>query len=92
MNIDPRGEWVVVKPVEATKNINGLWVPDSVQQAYSVAEVVAVPTHDHKETFDLHIGDHVIYDRVGSVSVRIGSETVIMLKGREILGKLVSQE
>ncbi len=58
--IQPRGKWVLVRPVDPESSINeaGLYIPDSTekeQKAQGTVEAVGSEINDIKK------GDHVVY-------------------------------
>ena len=94
MKLVPLGEWVVVKPVEAAPTRNGLWIPHNAEkEQYLIGTVVekgAVLVDAAPLGSDILSrimpGDMVVYDKVGSVTVRIGNEEHVLVKAREIVG------
>lgn len=58
--IQPRGKWVLVRPVDPESNINeaGLFIPDSAEKEQKAQGTVEAIGSDIK---DIKKGDHVVY-------------------------------
>lgn len=91
MKITPRGEWLVIEPIDANK-VNGLWVPDSGKAAYKQGKVLGVPNEPDDKAKGIKVGDLIVYDTVGVVDFNLGNKKVFMLKAREIMGHVELEE
>ena len=91
MKIKPRGHWLVIKTIDASK-VGDLWVPDSSKAAYKKGSIVEVPADPADEAKGLAVGDIVVFESVGAVDIRFGSSTFVMLKGREVIGTVTEDE
>ena len=91
MKITPRGEWLVIEPIDASK-VNGLWVPDSGKTAYKQGKVIAVPEVPDDKAKGITVGQLVVYDTVGVVDFNLGNKRVYMLKAREVMGDVTLEE
>ncbi len=87
MKIVPRGAWLVIEQIDATQ-VGGLFVPDGDKAQYKQGIVLAVPVDPTDEAKGISVGDRVVYDIVGSINFRLANDKFVMLKAREILGKI----
>ena len=83
--IQPRGKWVLVRPVDPESNVNeaGLFIPDSTekeQKAQGTVEAVG------SEIKDIKKGDHVVYGAYAGETVGFTE------KGKQVELKLVYDE
>ena len=92
MNIRPLGDRVIVRRVEEeTKTASGIYIPDSATEKPSEGEIIAVGKGGLNVNGDLiamnvNVGDKVIFGKYAGTEVKVGSDTVIIMKEEDILG------
>lgn len=88
MNIKPLFDRVVVKPIkEKTEKIGNIILPESTKQP-EISEVIALGTGklDNKEvTFEVKIGDRVIFNKYSGCEFIINNEVFTIIKEKDIL-------
>lgn len=87
MAIKPLGERVLLKPLEEEeKTASGIIIPDTAREKTQSAEVVEV---GDSEEIPVKVGDKVIYEKFAGVKIKEGDEEYLIVKGDEIVAKLV---
>lgn len=88
--IIPRGKFVLIRPDDVDKKTeSGIIIPDNAEQEtkdYGV--VIAIGDPLLNETFDLDIGDRVIYSKYAGERLDEGGEILILIDESEIIAKL----
>ena len=91
MNIQPLGDRVLVKVLEAeTKSRGGIYLPDSAQEKPQQAKVVAVGDGkmlDSGERAKLSVkkGDVVLFGKYSGTEVKVDGDEYLMIREEEIL-------
>ncbi len=91
MNIRPLGDRVVVRRLEEeTKTAGGIYIPDSAAEKPSEGEVVAVGNGRTASNGDLiamevKAGDKVIFGKYSGNEVKVGDETLLIMREEDIL-------
>ncbi len=93
MKIQPIGEKILVKRVEAETKKGGIIIPDTAKEKPQEAEVVALGTgkllkDGTRQPFEVKVGDRVIIEQWGGSEVTIGEEKYILIKEENILAKV----
>jgi len=92
MNIRPLHDRVIVKRKEAeTKTASGIFIPDTAKEKPQEGEIVAVGKGVRKDdgsyaALDVKAGDKVLFGKYSGTEIKIGDETMVMMKEDEILG------
>jgi len=95
MNFKPLHDRIAVKPLEhEEKTAGGIIIPDTAKEKPMQGEVVAVGSgakNDKGEVQPLEVkkGDIVLYGKWGGTEVKIGNETLMILKESDVMGILV---
>lgn len=90
MELKPLGDRIVVKPQEAeVKTESGLYLTSGAQEKPQRGEVIAVgegrKTEDGKRiALDVKVGDTVIYGKYGGNEVKLGLETVLIMREDDV--------
>ncbi len=91
MNIRPLGDRIVVRRLEEeTKTAGGIYIPDSAAEKPSEGEVVAVGngrTANNGELIAMEVkaGDKVIFGKYSGNEVKVGDETLLIMREEDIL-------
>ena len=90
MYLVPLGDKVVLKQlVEEETTKSGIILPGAAKEKPQQAEVIAVGpggTVDGKEVkMEVKVGDKVIYSKYAGTEVKIGEETLIVVKQADIV-------
>ena len=89
MKIKPLFDRVVVKPIkEKTEKIGNIILPESSKQP-EICEVIALGTgkvDDKEVTFEVKIGDRVLFNKYSGCEFVIENEVHIIIKEKDILG------
>ncbi len=83
LKLIPHNKYVWLEPIDEANKIGNLFVPGNTSNQYRIGVVKAISQCD--EGKDIKEGDRVLYDTVGSVSHRIGNQTVVTVKVLNIL-------
>jgi chaperonin GroES len=85
---------VVIKRTEETEETpSGLYIPDTAKEKPQQGEVIAVGAGQVLESgkrvpLDLKVGDHVLFGKNAGMDVIIGDEDYVVMREREILGRI----
>ena len=79
----PVNGWVVVEPFSSEEKQGSLYLPGNAKEVYKLGKVIAKSSH--KDSFEVEEGDTVLYDSIGTVSVRIENNVYTMIKNVEVL-------
>ena len=90
MKIQPLGERILVKRVEADVKKGGIIIPDSAKEKPMEAEVVALGTgkttkEGKKLPFDVKKGDRVIIEKYSGTEVTVDEQEYILIREDGIL-------
>lgn len=94
MQVKPLHDRVLVKRLEEeNKTASGIIIPDNSKEKSTQGEVVAVGSGYRLQdgtvkALDVKKGDKVLLGKWGGTEVKVGTETLVMLKEEEILGIL----
>lgn len=92
MNIRPLQDRVLVRRAEEeTKSAGGIILTGSAQEKPSQGEVVAVGNGkklDNGSTLpmDVKVGDKVLFGKYSGSEVKVGDETLLMMREEDIMG------
>jgi chaperonin GroES len=94
MNLQPLGDRVVVRSIEAEQvTASGLVLPDTAAEKPQRGEVLAVGAgrlEDGKRVpLEVVKGDEVIYSKYGGTEVKLDGEDLLILRESDILAKAV---
>jgi chaperonin GroES len=94
MNLQPLGDRVVVRSIEAEQvTASGLVLPDTAAEKPQRGEVLAVGSgrlEDGKRVpLEVAEGDEVIYSKYGGTEVKVDGEDLLILRESDILAKAV---
>lgn len=79
----PQNKYVWIEPITAENKIGSLYVVSHSQNSYLLGKIKAFSHCD--ETKDLKEGDLVLYDSIGAVGHRLGTQTLTTVKAVNIL-------
>ena len=93
MNLQPLGDRVVVRSIEAEQvTASGIVLPDTAAEKPQRGKVLAVGAgryEDGKRIPPLVAeGDEVIYSKYGGTEVKVGGEEYLILRESDVLAKL----
>ncbi len=95
MELRPLNDRVVVKRIEEeTKTAGGIIIPDNHKEKPSQGKVIAVGkghrlANGEVKALELRVGDTVLFGKWNQGSeVKVGTETLLIMKEDEILGVL----
>jgi len=88
---------VVVKPVSAEEQINGLFIPETAQEKPQEGVVIAIGPGEYNHRgerleLDVSAGDKVLYGKYSGTTVEVNGEKLLILPQNNILGILESEE
>jgi chaperonin GroES len=94
MNLQPLGDRVVVRSIEAEQvTASGLVLPDTAAEKPQRGQVLAVGSgrlEDGKRVpLEVAEGDEVIYSKYGGTEVKVDGEDLLILRESDILAKAV---
>jgi chaperonin GroES len=91
MTVKPLHDRVLIKRVEEeTKTAGGIIIPDNHKEKPAQGEVVAVGTGYRLQDgtvkpLDVKKGDRVLFGKWGGSEVKVGTDTLLVMKEDEIL-------
>lgn len=91
MTIRPLHDRVVVRPVEAeTKTTGGIVIPDSAAEKSGQGEVLAIGPgklldSGEVRSLSVRVGDRVLYGKYSGSEVKVGGESLLVIREDEIL-------
>ena len=94
IQLQPLHDRVVIKRTEETEETrSGLYIPDTAKEKPQQGEVIAVGAGQILESgkripLDLKVGDHVLFGKNAGTDVIIGDEDYVVMREREILGRI----
>jgi chaperonin GroES len=92
MNIRPLQDRVLVRrSAEETKSAGGIILTGNAQEKPSEGEVIAVGNGKKLDNGSIHpmdvkAGDEVLFGKFAGSEVRVGDETLLMMKEDDIMG------
>ncbi|NLP37134.1 MAG: co-chaperone GroES [Firmicutes bacterium] len=95
MKIQPLGDRVVIKPIEAEeKTASGIVLPDKAKEKPQEGEVVAVGNgrildNGTRLEMDVAVGDRVLFSKYAGTEIKLEGEEYLIMRQDDILGKLV---
>jgi len=94
MNLQPLGDRVVVRSIEAEQvTASGLVLPDTAAEKPQRGEVLAVGSGRYENgkriPLEVAVGDEVIYSKYGGTEVKLDGEDLLILRESDILAKAV---
>ena len=88
LKIQPLGEYVLIKPLEAAaKSAGGLYLPESSKETPDAGTIVGMGPEASDE---LNIGDKVIYKKNSGNEIEEGGQKFRLLMPADLLAKYVS--
>jgi len=90
----PLHDKVAVLPIEEeTKTSGGIIIPDSAKEKPMRGKIMAIGEGSRKDNGEIipmqvKVGDVVLYGKWGGTEVKIGSDTIMVMKESDILGKI----
>ncbi|MBN2798537.1 MAG: co-chaperone GroES [Deltaproteobacteria bacterium] len=90
MNIQPLGEYVLIRLVEATaKSAGGLFLPESAKETPDEGIVVAMAA---EATDEVKIGDRVIYKKFSGNEIEVEGVKHRLMPAADLLAKYVEAD
>ena len=92
--ITPLGDRVAIKALpQEDRTIGGIIIPDNVKEKPMKGEVVAVGKGMRNDSgqvipTELQVGDIVLYGKWGGTEVKLGDQTIMIMKESDILAIL----
>jgi chaperonin GroES len=87
MKLQPMHGRIVVKPLEAKdKTPGGIFIPDTAKERLQEGNIVAIA---EDATYEVAVGDHVIYKEFAGTEVKVEGEDYILLTEDDLLAKYV---
>jgi len=94
MKLQPLGDRLVVKPIEAEETTaGGIVLPDTAKEKPQKGEVIAVGPgklldNGKVEPMEVKVGDTVYYAKYGGSEIKIGTEEYVILRQDDVLAVL----
>ena len=89
--VEPVNSWITLEPIQAEDKVGSLVVVTK-DEGYKRGKVTALPYELDSKVKYIRVGNVVVYDVHGSVTVRIGDGNVTLVKANEILCVLREDE
>ena len=87
MNIEPLGERVLVKPVEADSQLpSGIILPDTAKEKSQQGVVIAV-SQDEDAEIPVAVGDKVLYAKYSGSEIKIEGDKHLLLEVSDLLAR-----
>jgi chaperonin GroES len=91
--LEPLGDRVVVKPLEAQEEVRGgIILPDTVKEKPQEGEVLAVGPgrleDGKRQAMDVKVGDKIIYAKYGGTEIKDGADDLLILRESDILARV----
>lgn len=89
--IRPLGQRVLLeKTIASNQTASGIVLPDTASEERHMGKVVALGTGKRREdgtreTFDVEVGDNVLYHKYAATETKIDSVTYLLLDEKDIL-------
>lgn len=94
MKLQPLGDRLVVKPMEAEETTaGGIVLPDTAKEKPQKGEVIAVGPgkmleNGKIEPMEVKVGDTIYYAKYGGSEIKIGTEEYVILRQDDVLAVL----
>jgi chaperonin GroES len=93
VKIQPLGDRVIVKPLEAKEvKKGGIIIPETAKEKPQEGEIIAAGkgrTEDGKLVpMELKVGDKVLYGKYSGTEIKINDEEYLIMKEEDVLGIL----
>lgn len=94
MKLQPLGDRLVVKPMEAEETTaGGIVLPDTAKEKPQKGEVIAVGPgklldNGKVEPMEVKVGDVVYYAKYGGSEIKIGTDEYVILRQDDVLAVL----
>ncbi len=90
MNVQPLGDFILVRPVEAEeKTASGLYVPDVAREAPAEGEVLAVAAGVDNGVM---VGDRVVFKRFAGEDLAVNGDTLKLVSVADLLARYVEAD
>ena len=90
MNVQPLGDLILVKPVEAEeRTAGGLYVPEAAREKPAEGEVLAVATGVED---GITVGDRVVYKRFAGEELKVDGDTLKLVSVADLLARYVEAD
>lgn len=90
MNVQPLGDFILVRPVEAEEmTSSGLYVPDTARQVPAQGEVLAVAAGVDNGVV---VGDRVVYKRFAGEDLDVNGDTLKLVSVADLLARYVEAD
>jgi len=92
VRIQPLGDRVIVKPLEAKEiRKGGIIIPETVKEKPQEGEIIAAgkgkTTEDGKLlAMELKVGDKVLYGKYSGTEIKINDEDYLIMREEDVLG------
>ncbi|OGS09167.1 MAG: co-chaperone GroES [Elusimicrobia bacterium RIFOXYA12_FULL_51_18] len=92
VRIQPLGDRVIVKPLEAKEvRKGGIIIPETVKEKPQEGEIIAAgkgkTTEDGKlVAMELKVGDKVLYGKYSGTEIKINDEDYLIMREEDVLG------
>lgn len=91
MNVRPLGDRIIVEPVAAETEVNGIILPDVAQERPSKAVVVAVGPGSRDQNGVVHApgvakGDTILFSKFGGQPLEHDGNEYLILREGDVLG------
>jgi chaperonin GroES len=91
MNLKPRGDRLVVKPIEQEEQTaSGIFLPETAKEKPQQGKVIAAGPGARKESgeriaMDVNVDDTVLYARYAGTSIKLDGTEYLILKETDVL-------
>jgi len=90
VNVQPLGDLILVKPVEAEeRTAGGLYVPEAAREKPAEGEVLAVATGVED---GITVGDRVVYKRFAGEELKVDGDTLKLVSVADLLARYVEAD
>ncbi len=90
MNVQPLGEFILVRPLEAQeKTSGGIYLPETARETPAQGKVLAVATG---VTNGVVVGDRVIYKRYSGEELTVDGEKLRLVAIADLLARYVEAD
>ena len=87
IGLTPVGEYIIVKPIQESDTIGGVYIPDTAKEIPTKAIIISVGDEANKEKSPpLKAGQKILIAYKGAVSVMISGETYMVTTRDNIFG------
>ena len=90
MNVQPLGDFILVRPVEAEqRSQGGIYLPDTAREAPAEGKVLAVSTAVDNGVV---VGDRVVYKRFAGEEITVDGEKLRLVSVVDLLARYVEAD